>query len=447
VKRILMLCVVAVFVVAWGCSKESPTEADSNAATGDDPIAPRVAAVSAHYGVQPTVRSYEVTIENLTPVTGEGSSQPFSPPVLTTHDRKLRLFRRGRYASEELALIAEDAMNAPMIVKLQASNQTFDIVEGDGAIPPGGSATYEIQSTHRARRLSAVFMLVNTNDGFGGLNAVELPRWGERVYYVRAYDAGSEENTELTSDIPGPCCGSHGVRQPTHERIRFHGGIKGVGDLSPDVYGWDEPVARVTIRRINPVYQVTLENMTPATVEGGSQVFSPPLLATHRPGIRMYRVWRYASPELAAIAEEGDTGPMTSLFEASHKTISLVQGDGPVAPGASATYEIQAGGPFSRLSMAFMLVNTNDGFSGVDRLALPVSGSVSYYLDAYDAGSEQNTELTSDIPGPCCGRHNSGPDEHERIKPHPGIQGTGDLDPADWGWDGPVAKLTITRVK
>ena len=94
------------------------------------------------------------------------------------------------------------------------------------------------------------FMLVNTNDAFGGLDGVRLPHRGEKVYYIRAYDAGSELNSELASDIPGPCCGSPGQGSDEHRRIRHHAGITGAGDLDTDDYGWNDPTAKLTVTRI-----------------------------------------------------------------------------------------------------------------------------------------------------------------------------------------------------
>jgi len=435
-----------------GCSEDMPTGTDGAGTSADEAMfAPgdgtQLIATHSGHGVWNSSTTYEIIVENLTPATGAGASQPFSPPVLATHHRKMHIFRPGSRASDELAQIAEDAVSGPLIDKLQNSSRVLDVVAGDAVILPGGEARYEIQAARSKRRLSAVFMLVNTNDAFGGLDGVRLPSRGEKVYYVRAYDAGSELNTELATDIPGPCCGSPGQGTDTHERIAEHAGILGVGDLDPADYGWTEPIAKVTVRKVNPVYEVTLENLTPATVPGGSQVFSPPVLATHNPSVRMYRVGHYASDELARIAEDGDTGPMVAALESSRKVLSVVTGDGPVLPGGSATYRVETAHGMSFLSMAFMLVNTNDAFGGVDRLRLPHGGSASYYLASYDAGSERNTELASDIPGPCCGNPGQGPDEYERIRKHDGILGVGDLSPADYDWDDTIAKLTITRVR
>jgi hypothetical protein len=453
VKPLALLAAAAALVLAlFGCSEEPPTglPGDPVAADHDQPGADgdalRISA-DPDAGVARWMQTYEIVVENLTPATGAGASQPFSPPVLATHRRDFHVYRAGTFASDELAQIAEDAVSGPMIDLLENSDKVVDVVAGDAVILPGGEGRYEIRAAAGKRWLSAVFMLVNTNDAFGGLDGVRLPLRGEKVYYVHAYDAGSELNSELAADIPGPCCGNPGQGTATNERIATHAGIQGTGDLDPAVYGWSEPVAKVTVRRINPTYEITVENLTPETVPGGSQPFSPPILASHHPGFRIYRVGGYASDELSRIAEDGDNGPLAALLAGERKVHAVVTGGGVILPGGSATYQIEAEHAFARLSVAFMLVNTNDAFSGVSRLRLPSGGSVSYYLKAYDAGGELNTELASDIPGPCCGSPGEGTDEHRRIRHHEGISGAGDLAVGDYGWTDPAAKLTVRRIK
>jgi hypothetical protein len=106
-----------------------------------------------------------------------------------------------------------------------------------------------VETRGKLNRLSVVTMLVNTNDAFTGLDSLRLH--GDRIVRSRrAYDAGSERNNELAAFIPGPCCGNPFVRDPEGELIRRHPGITGVGDLDPAVYGWEEPVAKITIERV-----------------------------------------------------------------------------------------------------------------------------------------------------------------------------------------------------
>ena len=52
--------------------------------------------------------TYRVTLVNLT------HSQPFSPPVAATHQKSIRMFRVGDFATDELTAIAQDGNEAPM---------------------------------------------------------------------------------------------------------------------------------------------------------------------------------------------------------------------------------------------------------------------------------------------------------------------------------------------
>jgi hypothetical protein len=189
-------------------------------------------------------------------------------------------------------------------------------------------------------------------------------------------------------------------------------------------------------------YEVTLENLSPA----GSQPLSPPILAVHSPSFRIFHIGGYASDELAQVAQDAVNGPLVSLLLTNPSEVSevVVGAEGPIFPGSSQTFDISAQGNFTKLSLVTMLVNTNDGFTGTDKLQLPQRGSKTYYLRSYDAGSEENTELIAHIPGQ--GNPLMGNSTNDKIKYHPGILGVGDLDPAMFGWDEPVAKLTITRI-
>lgn len=441
---------------------ESPALADAPSVSGDEnywneDLTPSTVArdaagrrMAGHDGpgeVGPTSRAYEITLENLTPDTGDGGSQVFSPPVIAAHRPSIHMYRVGRRASPELALIAEDAMNQPMVDRLTASRAVAGVTVGDGVIAPGSSASWQITTDAGRRALSMVFMLVNTNDGFGGVDALRLPAHGSMEIELYALDAGSEANDELESSIPGPCCGSVGTGTDTSEPIGPHPGILGVGDLDPAKWGWTGPVARLTVRRLEPAFEVTLRNLTPQTGEGSSQVFSPPVIATHSPSLAMFEVGKVAREELARIAEDAMNQPMLDLLGGSDRVLEVQLADGVIPPGGSATWEIQSGPRFRRVSMAFMLVNTNDGFSGVDRLLLPRSGSRTWELRALDAGSEANDELAASIPGPCCGSVGTGTPTEEPVHLHPGIEGIGDLDPAVYGWDEPAAELVVTRIR
>ena len=74
------------------------------------------------------------------------------------------------------------------------------------------------------------------------------------------------------------------------------------------------------------------------------------------------------------------------------------------------------------------------------------NGTDVYEVGAYDAGTEVNNELGSHIPGPAGGNPFVRDPEGGVIAHHAGFQGVGDLDPAEYGWSGPVARITIERV-
>lgn len=200
---------------------------------------------------RPGVRHWQVTIENLTPE-GPGSpgAQPLSPPLFVVHSKRADVWSVGEIASHPVAAIAEDANTAPAEMALDDVRGVRDVFTGAGGpIPSGESRTYMVETRGWANRLSIVTMLVNTNDAFTGLDSLRVRGHGT-VRQTGAYDAGSEMNNEEAAFIPGPCCANPFVRDPEGALIQPHPGLMGIGDLDPAVYGWDDPVAKITIERV-----------------------------------------------------------------------------------------------------------------------------------------------------------------------------------------------------
>ncbi len=200
-------------------------------------LSPRVLADGFQY--------VDVTVTNIT------KGQIISPPVVASHRADFALFDVGQPASPELAGVAEDALNGPLVAALQADPRVFDVATGAAPIPPGQSATVRIGIRGRFDHVSAVGMLVVTNDTFFAVRG-RAPRVGARMFRSPGYDAGSEENNELCAFIPGPPCGNAGVRTGTSEGyVYINNGIHGVGDLAPAQFDWRNPVARVVMRRVH----------------------------------------------------------------------------------------------------------------------------------------------------------------------------------------------------
>jgi hypothetical protein len=194
-------------------------------------------------------------------------------------------------------------------------------------------------------------------------------------------------------------------------------------------------------------WRVTVTNLTPPGLGlPGSQPLSPPLFVVHSDRADVWGVGEIANHGVAAIAEDASNAVLESALAdvPGVKTASTGAG-GPIPSGHSRTYTVETSGRFSRLSLLTMLVNTNDGFTGLDSFR-PSGHGATVRTMAYDAGSERNNELKSHIPGPCCGNPFVRDPEGALIRHHEGITGRGQLSPAAYDWDGPVARITIQKV-
>ncbi len=200
--------------------------------------------------------TYNVTIENLT------AGQPFTPPVVVAHSSEIDIFEAGEAASAEVSAIAENGNSDPLIEMVSSSPNVFDYAAGTGPVMPGESATITVQGPSGSK-LSALFMLICTNDGFSGLDSVTLPASGSVTIDANAYDAGSEQNTEDFADIVPPCQDIVGVSSDDDGTgmsdpalaeggvVTMHAGIQGGTDLTVADHGWTGPVARITVEAVD----------------------------------------------------------------------------------------------------------------------------------------------------------------------------------------------------
>jgi len=191
--------------------------------------------------------SYHVTITNIT------HSINFTPILLASHRKGVSLYELGSPANDELTAIAEGGDIEPLSAVLQNDARVVDVQDTGGLLGPGESVTVTLSATHGAQNISMASMMLPTNDGFIALNSVKAPRRGTVTYYSPGYDAGTEPNDELCISIPGPACGGEGPSPGAGGEgyVHINRGIHGIGDLAPDVYDWRNPVAKITISRVN----------------------------------------------------------------------------------------------------------------------------------------------------------------------------------------------------
>lgn len=192
-------------------------------------------------------------------------------------------------------------------------------------------------------------------------------------------------------------------------------------------------------------YKVTITNIT------RGQIISPPIVISHNHHFSLFRLGDSATPELAKLAEEGNTMPLEGHLSGLDSVYDYNTASGPIMPGAFVTVEIKTKRGFQHLSAAGMLVTTNDAFMAIRGTYARSWEATVVSAAAYDAGSEVNTETCDSIPGPPCAedsgnmRNTDGAEGYVYI--HSGIHDIGDLDPAELDWLNPVATVKIERLK
>jgi hypothetical protein len=190
-------------------------------------------------------------------------------------------------------------------------------------------------------------------------------------------------------------------------------------------------------------YEVTVTNITKG------ETFTPILGASHKRSIGLFELGEPASTELADLAESGNVAPLKNVLDGLPNLVrDTTVSPGLLGPGQSATFTIDSARRNANLSVAAMLIPTNDTFMALDTVRLPSWGSRTYYANAYDAGSETNDEICANIPGPQCGGTGPSPaDEGEGfVHIASGIHGEAELLRSVYDWRGPVAQITVTRM-
>lgn len=198
-------------------------------------------------------------------------------------------------------------------------------------------------------------------------------------------------------------------------------------------------------------YKVTITNLTPG------QTFTPQLLTTHSGHVRLFELGQPSTTSLEILAEAGDTSHLTNELLAAPDQVSMaVTVPGLLGPGQSVSYEVTTSRQHQYLSMASMLIPTNDTFVAVDRLRLPHRGSRTTLALAYDAGTEANDQNCLNIPGPRCAGtgHSPGPNEGDEGFVHVsnGFHDLADategevLGPRVYDWRNPVARIVVKRI-
>lgn len=201
----------------------------------------------------------------------------------------------------------------------------------------------------------------------------------------------------------------------------------------------------------NRKYEVTITNLTPG------QTFTPQLVATHSAKVSLFELGKPAGDAMEVLAEGGDTAPLTEELLASPYEVADVQTvPGLLGPGQAVTVIVESTRFERYLSLAAMLIPTNDTFVAIDSVRLPrFQRSVTAL--AYDAGTEANDQNCLSIPGPRCGGegHSPGPNSGDEGFVHvsngfhhlPAADRGEVLGPEVYDWRNPVARVEVRRIR
>jgi len=197
-------------------------------------------------------------------------------------------------------------------------------------------------------------------------------------------------------------------------------------------------------------YKVTVKNLTFA------QPMSPMAVSYHKESTTLFMVGSMATVGLEYLAEGGDNSSLLSELSSNDMVVASIGGNGLILLGQSDSVIVE-GEVVKCISIATMLVNTNDAFTGrncIDVTSLAVGETLMTGMPSYDAGTEANSEEASTIPGPAGGGEgfNTLRDDRDFVSIHSGAVTKDDglttsVLSQDHKWSHPTASVIIERIK
>jgi len=208
------------------------------------------------------------------------------------------------------------------------------------------------------------------------------------------------------------------------------------------------------------VVDVSITNLTQGIY------FTPLLVTAHTSDSHLFEVGKAASPALQAMAEGGAIADLVAIADGLSAVSAANPAAGLLAPSSYTMVSDLDTGSNNVLTIAAMMLPTNDGFVGKDSWAIPSeTGTYTFYMNGYDAGTEANDEIVngggaSGVPGiPANPGANGGTggsgvsssSANSNIHIHPGnvgdsdiSGGVSDLDSRIHRWLNPVGKVVVT---
>ena len=176
-----------------------------------------------------------------------------------------------------LEQLAEGGNTSLLMDEAMASVEFLDAQQGGGTPPKSTNAetTLVVPALDVDNlRLSVTTMLVDTNDAFTGLNAMDISNMAigqKMIFSTITWDSGTEANTETAATMPGPAAqaagggggsaGFSGVRDDLLDAVHAHrGALTNANAMDASKEGlatsvlteadrWDNPTAQIVVVR------------------------------------------------------------------------------------------------------------------------------------------------------------------------------------------------------
>lgn len=217
-------------------------------------------------------------------------------------------------------------------------------------------------------------------------------------------------------------------------------------------------------------YSVSVTNLT------HGQPMAPSAIIVHEPGYNLFMAGQPSTLGLENLAEGGSPAMLIGEAQNDLAFLDAVNSDGINGPGGTTDIitvlvpELDMDNV--KLSLATMLVDTNDAFAGVnakDISNMAIGETRVFIAPVWDAGTEANTETAATMPGPAASAEGGGgaaagfdaarDDLIDAVRIHagvltkenatdPSLEGlsTSILDQSD-KFDNPGAKIVVTRTR
>ena len=241
---------------------------------------------------------------------------------------------------------------------------------------------------------------------------------------------------------------------PSYKRVLKLGAVS---LLASSIVGCFHNVEEDGDKAVEATYKVTISNLT------NGQPLTPVAVVLHNSGYDAWTLGGAASSGLEKLAEGGDTTDFIAEAAANMNVLTTdVAGSMPFGPGGTATVNVTANyNSGLQLSLASMLANTNDAFTGytnADIGSLAVGDSMTMMSHVFDAGTEANTESSGTLAGPADAStavdkaySATRDDLHDFVTVHAGVISMDDgLTTSVLGeehrWNGIAAKIVIERL-